>query len=111
MTEPLRHGQPWDETDYEQFVTALRDGLVDEEVASVVGRSVGSLRSRAGFLLRPLSEEEKPSKRPVALNLLRDRLIEEPEYDWMAHVRDSHQKRSLPAVGPRSRYAHRLVMG
>lgn len=44
----------------------------------------------------PPAEDEKPLKGRAALDLLRDSLTDEPDYDWPAHVREAHRERRLP---------------
>lgn len=100
MTEPLRHRQTWDQTDYEYFVIALR-GLEDDEVANDTGRTVKSLRSRARYLLPQTPEGEESLSAGGALDLLRELLTDEPEYDWLTRVRwparRDHQTRGRQA--------------
>lgn len=78
-SSPPRSGQPWTDTEYEEIVTAAREGIDDiDEVARRLGRSPHPTLAKARRLL-PVDERAAPVDR--VLPLIRGHLTD-PSYDW-----------------------------
>lgn len=74
-----RSGQPWTDADYEQILTAAREGVTDiGEIARRLGRAPQATLLKARRLL-PVGERSAPVDRVLAL--VRDHLSD-PAYDW-----------------------------
>lgn len=77
---PARHGAPWGEDDYAEFVRCLVRGFTDDEVARALGRSLTALGARAQLMLTG------HARRADALTTLRSVLAIRADYDWRTPV-------------------------
>jgi hypothetical protein len=84
---PLRHGEAWTWTDYEQLLQGVFNGLSVQQIAAELLRTPGAVRAR---LPRLVPDDAKIQRTTQALmDWLRRRLAENPEYDWQT-VLNSH---------------------
>ncbi|SNT65410.1 hypothetical protein SAMN05421812_12268 [Asanoa hainanensis] len=83
---PLRHGEAWSWTDYEQLLQGVFDGLSVRELAAKLRRTPGAVRAQLGQLV---PDEAKAWRTAERIDWLRRCLAENPEYDWQA-VLNSH---------------------
>ncbi len=90
-----RHGHTWDYEDYAQFAEFLRQGVEDEEIAELLGRTKSALRSRAKYLL-PMSDDNKDLRPSEALNRLREYVQTKTNDEWLANVFAWHQSLGTP---------------
>jgi hypothetical protein len=84
---PLRHGEAWTWTDFEQLLQGVFNGLSLQEIAAELQRTSGAVRAQ---LPRLVPDDAKIQRTTQALmGWLRRRLTESPEYDWQT-VLNSH---------------------
>ncbi|WP_433729547.1 hypothetical protein ACQP0C_00660 [Nocardia sp. CA-129566] len=90
MTAGDRRGSLWSGKDYQEFVTALRTSMSEQEIADHLGRTVDGIRSRAKLLLLGSYTGA------VALRKLREIIVADPDYDWEAMARQAHAHARIP---------------
>ncbi|MGK5680624.1 hypothetical protein [Actinoplanes sp. URMC 104] len=79
---PLRHGEIWTETDYEQLLHGVANGLSAQQIATELLRTQGAVNAQ---LARLVPDDVKIKHTTQArVEWLRQRLTESPEYDWQA---------------------------
>lgn len=84
-----RAKEKWSESEYEQLLDMLRDGLPLEDIADRLGRGVEALASRCQLLLPPGDRV----RRADADLALRSYLAADPNYDWRAGLREDAAQR------------------
>ncbi|MBD2766263.1 hypothetical protein IEE91_13930 [Kocuria sp. cx-455] len=92
----MTHNASWDLEDYERFISGIRDGLTEAQLAEKLGRSQAALRARAAYFL-PLPEDG--GKTPTggrAVQAVREALTGDPQWDWLPNVEAHHETRGLP---------------
>lgn len=89
-------GSSWDLEDYELFISGLRSGSSDAQLAEALGRSVTAVRARAAYFLPVPEDGGKTPTGERALTAVREALQAEPQWDWLPNVEAHHEARGLP---------------
>jgi hypothetical protein len=84
---PLRHGEAWTWTDYEQLLQGVFNGLSVHQIAAELLRTPGAARAQLADLVPDDAKIQRTTQ--ALMDWLRRRLAENPEYDWQA-VLNSH---------------------
>jgi hypothetical protein len=77
-----RHGAAWLDVDYAQLVTGLRAGTSVADLADLLHRGTGAVRSRLRWLI-PITDRIPAGTRESWLRTA----LNDPNYDWRAAVR------------------------
>ncbi|WP_166998148.1 hypothetical protein [Paramicrobacterium fandaimingii] len=80
-----RHGEPWNDDDYEALISEVREGSDDQRIAAAIGRARGTILTRVRKLL-PVDMRRCPADRvlPAArVEFARD------DYDWRVTILQS----------------------
>ncbi|MDQ4504304.1 hypothetical protein [Sinomonas sp. ASV322] len=91
-----RHSLMWESVDYQRIYEGFRLGLVDEEVASLVGRSPSAIASRLRLLYATGMGDDSRSVRKGGFDVFREFIDAESETEWMERARLTHKGRGLP---------------
>jgi ribosome-binding protein aMBF1 (putative translation factor) len=86
---PRRAKEKWSESEHDQLIVMLRDGLPLEDIAAQLGRGVDAVASRCQRLLPP----NHRASRGKADLVLRAYLAGDPDYDWRAGLREEANRR------------------